>query len=186
MDSAITMLPDEIKLVARAKTEPAAFAIIYDHYFSRVYNYIHYRIGDPDASDDVTADTFEKLLANIDRFRPGRGSFATWVFTIARNAVNDHFRRQNHRHWISLDRLFNQDSKEPEPEEIISDEETHKDLLAALTHLCHRDQDLIALKFGAGLTSFQIAKITGLHQNNVNVSVYRAVQRLRNMLIESK
>lgn len=186
MERTITMLSDEDSLVARAKTEPAAFAALYDHYFPRVYNYIRYRVGDPDTADDVTADTFEAILAGMDRYRVERGSFSTWIFAIARNAVNDHFRRQRFRRWLSLDLLFNRSTNEPVPEEILAMAETHKELLNATACLSQQDQDLIAHKFGAGLTNYQIANLTRLDQNNVNVRVYRAVGRLRNMLTRNK
>lgn len=182
MNKTFAMLPNELSLVARAKAEPAAFAAIYDHYFSRVYNYIRYRVGDADITDDLTASTFEAILANLEHFQPERGSFATWTFTIARNIVNDHFRQQKFRNWFSLDILRNKASSEPEPEEVFVKNEMHDRLLAAMAHLGSRDQDLIALKFGAGLSSFQISKLTSLNQNNINVSVYRAVRRLRNLL----
>lgn len=186
MGKAIILLPNESDLIANAKTEPAAFAAIYDHYYSRVYNYVHYRIRDSEESGDVTADTFEKILANIHRFRPELGSFATWIFSIARNTVNDYFRHQHRLRWLSLDTLFNQGSEEPQPEDIVSTKEAHRDLLIALTRLNPREQDLLALKFGANLSNFHIAKITGLTQNVVNVSIFRAVRRLRNILDEGK
>ncbi len=186
MDRTLTMLPNELSLIARAKAEPAAFAAIYDHYFSRVYNYIRYRVRDPDMTDDLTAHTFETILANIEQYHPERGSFATWTFTIARNTVNDHFRRQKFRLWLSLDTLRNKASAEPEPEEILVNDDIHDDLLVAVARLGSHDQELIALRFGAGLSSFQISKLTGLNQNNINVSVYRAVQRLRNFLNEKE
>ena len=182
MDRILTMLPNELSLIARAKAEPAAFAAIYDHYFSRVYNYIRYRVKDPDITDDLTANAFETILTNIEKYHPERGSFATWLFTIVRNAVNDYFRWQKFRHWLSLDTLRDKASSEPEPEEIVVRDEIYDGLLAAIASLDKRDQDLIALKFGAGLSSFQISKLTGLNQNNINVSVYRAVRRLRNFL----
>lgn len=182
MDRILTMLPNELSLIARAKAEPAAFAAIYDHYFSRVYNYIRYRVKDPDITDDLTANVFEIILAKIDRYHPDRGSFATWIFTIARNAVNDHLRRQRIRQWLALEMLHSKASAELEPEETLIKDEMHADLLAAVARLGKRDQDLIALKFGAGLSSFQISKFTRLDQNNINVSIYRAIRRLRTLM----
>ena len=48
-----------------------------------------------------------------------------------------------------------------------------------MARLSDREQDLIALKFAAGLTNRRIAEMTGLSQNNVGVILYRAVRRLR-------
>jgi hypothetical protein len=40
MDSTVAVLTNELALVARATAEPAVFAVLYDHYFARVYNYV--------------------------------------------------------------------------------------------------------------------------------------------------
>ena len=179
MDGTIAVLPNEPALVARATAEPAAFAAIYDHYFPRVYNYVRYRVRDDEAADDVTAQVFERALVNIGRFSSERAPFAAWLFAIARNAVNDHFRAQRRRRWLSLQVLREWASAEPQPEEVVIHDETRAELLASLACLSDRERDLIALKFAAGLTNRRIAELAGLGASNVGVILYRAVRRLR-------
>ena len=182
MDRSVAILPNELAHIARAKEEPSAFSVIYEHYFSRVYNYIRYCIKDPDIADDLTEDTFEAILANIRSFHPERGSFATWAFAIARNIVNNYLRKQKFRNWLSIDIVRNRASSEVEPEQHHLENEIHTELLAAIGNLSLHDQDLLGLKFGAGLSNLQISELTGLNQNNVNVGIYRAVRRLRSLL----
>jgi RNA polymerase sigma-70 factor (ECF subfamily) len=182
MDRLIAILPNELIHIAHAKEEPSAFAVIYEHYFSRVYNYIRYRINDPDITDDLTADTFEAILANIKSFHPEKGSFATWAFAIARNTVNTYLRKQKFRNWFFIDIIKDEASSELEPEQQQLENEMHTQLLVAIEHLSTRDQDLLALKFGAGLSNSEISKLTGSNQNNVNVGIYRAVRRLQGLL----
>lgn len=179
MNCTAAVLPNELAIVARATAEPAAFAAIYDHYFSRVYNYVRYRVRDAQTADDVTAQVFERALVNIGKFRPERAPFAAWLFAIARNGVNDHFRAQKRRRWLSLEALRDRTSAEPRPEEVAIHNETRAELLAALARLGNRERDLIALKFGAGLTNRRIAEVTSLSESNVGVILYRAVRRLR-------
>jgi len=179
MDGTVAVLPNELALVARATAEPAAFATIYDHYFSRVYNYVRYRVRDVETADDITAQIFERALVNIGKFRPERAPFAAWLFAIARNGVNDHLRVQKRRRWLSLEVLRDRASAEPRPEEVVIHNETRAELLAAVVRLSDRERDLIALKFAAGLTNRRIAELTGLSGSNVGVILYRAVRRLR-------
>jgi len=179
MDGTVAVLPNELALVARATAEPAAFATIYDHYFSRVYNYVRYRVRDVETADDITAQVFERALVNISRYRPERAPFAAWLFAIARNAVNDHLRDRKRRRWLSLEVLRERASAEPRPEEVVIHDEIRAELLASLARLSDRERDLIALKFAAGLTNRRIAELTGLSQSNVGVILYRAVRRLR-------
>ena len=179
MDGTVAMLTDELALVARAAAEPAAFAAIYDHYFSRVYNYVRYRIADAEVADDLTAQVFERTLIHIDAYRPDRAPFAAWLFAIARNLVSDHLRASRRRKWISLDALRNWTSAEPQPDVAIIRDETRVELLQAMSRLSDRERDLIALKFAAGLTNRDIAELMGLSASNVGVILYRAVRRLR-------
>lgn len=179
MDGTVAVLPNELALVARATVEPAAFAAIYDHYFPRVYNYVRYRVQDAETADDITAQVFERALVSIGSYRPEHAPFAAWLFAIARNAVIDHLRAQRQRRWLSLEVLRDRASAEPQPEEVITRDETHAELLADVARLSDRERDLIALKLAAGLTNRRIAELTGLSESNVGVIVYRAVRRLR-------
>ncbi len=179
MDGTVAVLTNELALVARATAEPAAFATIYDHYFPRVYNYVHYRVRDAETTDDLTAQVFERALVSIGSYRPDRAPFAAWLFAIARNAVNDHLRAKRRRRWLSLEALRDRASAEPQPEEVAIHGETRAELLAAVARLSDRERDLIALKFAAGLTNRRIAELTGLSESNVGVILYRTVRRLR-------
>jgi RNA polymerase sigma factor (sigma-70 family) len=181
MDGTVTVLLNEQALVARAVAEPEAFAAIYDHYFPRVYNYVRYRVQEAGAADDITAQVFERALVKLGSYHAQRGSFAAWLFGIARNAVRDHGRGQSRRGWLSLDGLHDQPSPEPGPEQLVVRDETHGALLEAVASLKERERELIALKFGAEMNNRQIAELTGLSESNVGVSLYRAVRRLRRM-----
>src|SRR6266516_7631689 len=78
----------DAELVAAARAEPGAFLALYDRYFERVLAYARLRIRDAATCEDVTSHVFTTALAQLPRFR-GEGSFAGWLFRIARNAVND-------------------------------------------------------------------------------------------------
>lgn len=177
-------LPNELALVSQASANTAAFAALYDHYFSRVYNYARYRLPDAETADDVTAQIFERVLLHIDSYRPEKAPFAAWLFAIARNAVNDCLRRQQRQRWLSLDLLGHWRSAEPQPGDIVAENELQAELLAAVAHLSSRERDLIGLKFAAGLTNRRIAELTGLSESNVGIILYRAMQRLRTALKE--
>ena len=79
-------------LVVAAREEPRRFLALYDRYFDRVLGYVRLRIRDDATCEDVTSTVFTTALAQLGRFR-GDGSFAGWLFQIARNAVRDVHRR---------------------------------------------------------------------------------------------
>jgi len=179
MHGITAVLPNELALVARARVEPAAFAAVYDHYFPRVYNYVRYRVSDAATADDLTAQVFERVLTKIKHYDPKRGPFAAWLFAIARNTVNDHLRARRRHRWLSLEALRDWSSDEPQPEDLVVRNESHAEMLAAVACLNNRQRNLIALKFGAGLSNRRIAELTGLSESNVGVILYRSVRQLR-------
>jgi RNA polymerase sigma-70 factor, ECF subfamily len=177
--STLDVHPQEMAWVMAAKVDPAAFAVIYDHYFDPVYTYVRYRLPDPNPADDVTAQIFERVLASLGRYEPEQGAFAVWLFTIARNAVTDHLRTLRRRRWLSFDRLDDYASDSDQPEETVIQREEQQTLLAALAKLPDRERDLLALKFASQLTNRRIAALTGLSESNVGVILFRALRRLR-------
>lgn len=175
-------LPDETRLVQRAVDDPAAFAVIYDHYFSPVYNYIRYRVEDIPTADDLTSTVFEKVLHHLHHFQAEKAPFGAWLFSIARNTVTDHRRRHSRQSLLSIDRIREHASKLIPPEQLVIEKDRHQQLLAAVQTLPERDRDLISLKFGAGLSNTHIAEVSGLSESNVGVIIYRAIRKLRNVL----
>ncbi len=178
MDGTAGALTQERRLVARAQVEPSAFAAVYDHYYPRVYTYIRYRVSELEAAQDLTARVFERVLDKIGDYRAERAPFGAWLFTIARNVVNDHLRSQKRHPSLPLDDL-ELASPEPCPEEAVMRSQTLAGLLAALAGLSEREREIVALRFAAGLTNRRIAEMMGLSEKNVSVILYRAMQRLR-------
>ena len=179
MSNSIAALANETNIVTRSVCDTSAFAALYDHYFSRIYNYIRYRVQDTEVTDDLTAQVFERALVNIGRYNAEKAPFAAWLFTIARNTTNDYLRGERRRRWLSLDALSHRASNEPQPSEIVADDEVRDQLLLAVASLSSRERDLIGLKFAAGLTNRRIAEMTGLREGNVAIILYRAMRRLR-------
>jgi RNA polymerase sigma-70 factor (ECF subfamily) len=79
-------------LVAAAREQPQAFLALYDRYFDRVLGYARLRIRDESTCEDIASTVFTTALEQIRRFR-GDGTFAGWLFQIARNTVRDVQRR---------------------------------------------------------------------------------------------
>ena len=175
----IAMLSNEAELVARAATEPAAFASVYEHYFQRVYKYMRYRVGDMTEAEELTSRVFERVLTKIGNYCPERGTFAGWLFAIAHNTVVDYLRAQKRHRLVPLEVLGETACSGTGPEETVIHNQSREQLLTALSSLTDRERNLIALKFSARLTNHAIAEISGLTESNVAVILYRALRRLR-------
>jgi RNA polymerase sigma-70 factor (ECF subfamily) len=168
----------------QAYTNEHVFLAYYDEYFQKVYNYIRYRCGDTILTEDLTAVVFEKALAKFSSYNEDRGNFSAWLFTIARNEVNAHLRRSIWSAALSMDSVSDHPSQSPSPEDTCITNETLAALFSALNGLSNRERDLLGLKFSARLTNRQIASLTKFSENNVAIILFRAIHKLRRVLLD--
>lgn len=158
------------------------FTDIYETYYKRIFNYISYRVSSTHTAEDLTSVVFEKILNKLSTYSNQKAPFEVWMFAIARNAVNDHHRRQKKRQWFSLDVMKELISSRKDPENLFLNEERSDKLVTALNKLNERERNLVALKFGACLRNTEVAEITGLTESNIGVILYRAMKKLKTEL----
>lgn len=176
------MQDDMSELAVKACRDPQSFAALYEIYFSRIYNYVRYRVRNPEATDDITSSIFEKVLKNIRLFNPEQGIFTAWLFAIAHNVVSDYFRNWEKNQWSPLEAYSEMAGTSQDLGEIVIKHELRSRLLDALTELSERERNLVALKFWSGLSNRSIAQLTGLSESNVGVIIYRAMRRLHSII----
>jgi RNA polymerase sigma-70 factor, ECF subfamily len=144
-----------------------------------VYAYVAYRIGPGADAEDLTSDVFERALRYRESFDPRKGTPTAWLIGIARRCVDGH--------------LGGRPSPVPleDAEQIPAlgdvEESTVRKLTMdeAVSQLSDRDRELIALRYGADLTSRHIADLLSLSPNAVEVALHRAIERLRQALDHS-
>lgn len=161
-------------------TKEDEFADIFELYYKRLYNYTYYRVNSQEMAEDLTSNIFEKIMTKINTYKNEKAKFEVWVFTIARNTINDHFRKQKKHKIISIDSILDLVSKDKGPEEIIINKEQNNKLLNALNILDHNERNIIAYKFGADLKNIEIAKILNISESNVGVKLHRIMKKLKN------
>ena len=146
-----------------------------------VYRYVRFRLATREAAEDVTSEVFMKALRALDRYDPDRASPRTWLLRIARNAVTDHLRslrRKSSLH-VSLDRVPDLVADVPTQEERVMREERIEMILNANSSLRPADQEILSLRYGAGLNNQEIAEALKISGNAVAVRVHRALARLK-------
>ena len=159
------------------------FEQVYNAYFKRIYSYIRARISDEAQADDVACEVWQKVFEKQSSFDEDKGNIEQWLFTIARNQVNSHFRLYYIKNFFSMtdkEEVFS--SKEKQPLDKLDEEEDLKQLSAALAVLNQRERDLISLKFFSSLNNREIAKITSLSESNVGTIINRAVNKIKSIL----
>lgn len=155
------------------------FAELYEEYMPKIYRYIRYKVNNTQLAEDLTSTTFEKALVNFDKYCSDKASFSTWLFSIARNIVIDHYRVVGRRRVVPLEEATGVPMSDLSPDEMVEQSEEMAMLHSCLVKLPHADQEIIRLKFAAELNNRQIAKMLGLSETNVGSRLYRAVKKLR-------
>lgn len=155
------------------------FETVYEDEIWNVYAFLAYRVRAVGDAEDLTQQTFERALRAWRRFDPERSPARTWLLSIARNLLIDHYRadpsaRQQPLEDVPEERLG---SELPEPDLGID-----PDLAAALATLSPRDREVVALRYGGDLNGPEIAELTGLTVANVQQILSRSLRKLRGQL----
>ena len=165
---------------------PPDFEAWFRDYRESVYRYVRFRVPTREVAEDVTSEVFLKALRALRRYDPRRSAPRTWLLRIARNAVTDYLRRLRRRGslHISLDRVPDLVSRGPSQEERLLREERLRRLFNAAATLRPADQEILSLRYGAGLRNAEIAEALKITSNAVAVRIHRALARLRAAVAE--
>lgn len=174
---------DEQLLVEQAKRDPEAFGQLYDIYFTKIYAYIYRKTGDRQTAEDLTADTFMKALANIKGYKYTGQPFVAWLYRIASNVVTDYYRA--HRTTAPLEEGYHLQAGGLTPEEAALQLDDQQAVARAIQTLSPDQQDVVLLRFSAGLRLKEIAQIIGKTEGAVKALMFRALGGLKAKLTES-
>ena len=170
-------LPDETALVRRAiRGDEEAFARLYDGYVERVYRFVYFRVSDDTVTEDLVSQVFLKSWQSLDRYKVGSAPFISWLYAIARNLVIDHYRSK--RETVPLEEAVALPSDMQSPDEEVQlqfDLEAMRDALQALSA---DQQQVLILKYIAGLPNPDIAKIMHKNEGTIRGLQMRGLQTL--------
>jgi RNA polymerase sigma-70 factor (ECF subfamily) len=149
---------------------------LYAEQLPRVYNYLRFRVGNAAVAEDLASVTFEKAWVARQRYRHDLAAFGTWLLAIARNVAIDHLRAR--RPLVPLEAAAELAGGDDPAREAERRGEFEK-LARLLERLPEREQELVALKYGAGWTNRAIARAVNLSESNVGTILHRTIQALR-------
>jgi RNA polymerase sigma-70 factor, ECF subfamily len=169
----------ESALVARARSDPAAFDALALRHLERVRRFCYYRLGSWEDADDATQEVFIRAFNRFDRFTDrGPGSFAAWLLQIAFNETVDVHRRRERRPDVPFPEAAPWIDPAPSPEDLAVSASVHgyvRSLFAALPP----DQRAVMELDAADLKTKEIATILGKREDHIRKLRERAYDRLR-------
>ena len=180
-DNPVLALDQEVRWIAAAQVDPAAFEPLYLLYRARIYHYLRTRIASEEDAADLTQQVFLQALAALPRYRPRGSPFVVWLFRIARHAaINLSSRSPGCVSWDALpETMYPVEAAEQDPEALVMRQEMTGHLKALLASLDPEKRELLALRFAAGLNSSQISALVGKKPEAVKKQISRLLQSLK-------
>ena len=165
-------------LVERAQLgDRSALEELYLIHFDRIYSYLHMSVGSRHDAEDLTTQTFVKMLESIGRFRWQSAPFSAWLFRIAHNLAMDHFRAR--RRWQPEEEIpepvgVEEDSAEEQALASIGD----ASLLELIARLSPEQRQVLTLKFVFRFSNGEAAAILDKTEGAVKSLQHRALASL--------
>ena len=169
------------RLIAQARSDPAAFVQLYRRHYDAVFRYCVHRLFERQIAEDVTSDVFLKVIENIHRFKGNEWQFRNWLYRIATNAVNNYLRktaRRNHLLKVACEQVNSRVADCGESTEKLAL------LREAVLALKPRYQTIITLRFFENLKSTEIAEVLASSPATVRSQLTRALVKLRKKMSE--
>jgi RNA polymerase sigma-70 factor (ECF subfamily) len=163
-------------LVGRLKARDSrAWASAFDSYYPMLCRYARARLGSEADAEDVASQVFLKALESIDRYNYRDRPLMAWLYTIARNLVNERYRRDARRAALPIEAA----DVEQAPD---ADLAAGIDLRNAVKDLRDEQRETIILRFSLGLSIRQTAEVMSKTEGAVHSLQVRAVEHLRRKL----
>ena len=177
-------LTNERQLVLQAQSgNSEAFGQLYDAYMERIYRFVYFRVEDQQTAEDITSQVFLKAWSNLDRFQFSRTPYLAWLYTIAHNAVIDHYRTRKVTTALDDVQLSQPDHSELVENEIDLTVEMQS-VKRALGSLTDDQQKVLTLKFIEGMSNNEIARHLGKREGAIRALQMRGLQALAKQLEE--
>jgi RNA polymerase sigma-70 factor (ECF subfamily) len=173
-------------LVDRAQQgDREALEELYLLHFDRIYSYLHMSVGNRHDAEDLTTQTFLKMLESIKRFRWQSAPFSAWLFRIAHNLAMDHFRAS--RRWQPEEEVPEPPGEtEPSAELAAFQSIGRQSMLELIEGLSQEQKQVLTLKFVFNLPNGEVATILGKTEGAIKSLQHRALVSLQKQLANTK
>jgi len=173
-------------LVERAQGgDRNALEELYLIHFDRIYSYLHMSVGNRHDAEDLTTQTFLKMLEAIGKFRWQSAPFSAWLFRIAHNLAMDHFRAR--RRWQPEEEVPEPPGDEEQSAELAAMQSLgRQSMLELIENLSHEQQQVLTLKFVFNFPNADVATILNKTEGAIKSLQHRALVSLQKQLEQSQ
>ncbi len=176
---------DETLMLAYAAGDGSAFERLYARHRGPLYRFLLRNLRDGALADEFFQDVWQRVIAARQSWKPD-AAFTTWLYRIAHNRLNDHWRSLKHRPAAPED-ADERTARVPDPdtpERQLSQFEQRRRLQLALADLPQDQRQVIQLRLEQELSLEEIGEITGVGRETVKSRLRYAMDKLRARLTE--
>ncbi len=172
-------------LLTRAKKQDMqSLAALHDQLYPLVYRYVSYRLEDEQAREDITSETFVRLVDVLHKRGQSIQDLRAWLIGTAAHLVSDHYRRQYRRPESGLEQHEDLPDGLHTPEQAAEQRQIHNEVQQAMRRLTGDQQHVLALRFSQELSLEETARLMKKSVNAVKVLQFRALAALRRAMDE--
>ena len=157
--------------------------LLFERHKKLLFGYFYKLTGSRDASEDLVQNVFVRILKFRKQFR-GEGKFSTWMYSIARNELADHFKKQKRRPETATFYAWRDDIAEDSLNSGIEKERRLKLVEESLVKLSSEKRELLIMSRYQGLKYKEIAEVYKASEGAIKVKIFRALNELRQIFHE--
>ena len=172
---------DELILLARARQlDPDALARIHDTYYTSIFRYVAFRVGDHATAEDLTSEVFTRLLTALRDKNAPQNTLRGWLYGVAARVVSDHHRQAYRAPQVELNEELV--SADHDPADIVDRKLTQEHVKRAMQALTEEQRHVLSLRFGSDMAIQDVARALGKSEGAVKQLQARAVAALARKL----
>ena len=170
------------RLILQAKEGSSeAFEEVYRNYYTPLFRYILTRIKDRAEAEDMTQVVFMKIWKHIPSWNTLHTSPISFFFTVARNTLIDHFRKNSKKEIVSDEIVYNFSLSKDSGEDLSKDREMKEEMRNYILKLSPDQQEIIILYYMNDMTYKEIAEMIEKQEDAIRQLHSRAIKKLREM-----
>lgn len=152
------------------------FGRLYSAYAGKIYSFIYFKTQHRETAEDLTSKTFLKALDGLESFDAGKGSFSTWLYSIARNNVIDFYRTKKNE--SDINDIWDLPSSDDVERDVEARQKLEK-IEKYLRKLKSEQRELIILRVWSDLSYKEISEITGKSEASCKTMFSRCMNELK-------
>lgn len=179
-----TAIGDEVLVRQLRAGDNAAGDALVRRYCTGLLRYLRRLMGSDQLAEEMHQQTWVSVLENLDRFDPRAigGGFKAWLFRIATNKANDHWRRNGRERSVQEGLKLVADDDLPAPGQRMDATEQQIKVRQAIEALPVAQKQVLMLRYYSGLKFVEIAELLGCPLNTALGRAHKAMIRLRELM----